>query len=544
MGTIHDGIGPVVGKRLARFAIAVVLIAPIAVCNPARSDSPRADSAQCEALKTSDFYAIPGAPAHVVEAKSVDRTDDIPGYCEVRGYVAPQVGFAMRLPGANWNKKLAMVGCAGMCGDLYLDKGFCDAPLRRGYACVVSDTGHKGSGGLWAYNNIQAEIDFAYRSTHVTALTSKAIAERYYREAPARSYFMGCSAGGRQGLISAQHFFRDFDGIIVGAPTVDLVAGSTYLLQAVKTARGTGTEPVLPLATLQLLNESVIKKCDLDDGVRDGIIGNPDQCRVELGELACRSKGKRECLTDAQAAAARTIYEGVFTSARERIYPGAAPGSELAWIDFAGESVKAHVADMFRFLLFMPDAGPHWNLASFSVDRDYQRLALVRPLYSASNPDLRSFKNAGGKFIMYHGWNDPLVAPASTIDYYQTVERTMGGRAATEDFLRLFLLPGVNHCSGGAGADAIDLLSAMETWVEQGRAPDELLSAHVDDGGVVPPVGEIFPYRKPPSQSDKIRFTRPVYPFPRRAIYRGVGDANDAASFRPTDLPATSASSP
>ena len=176
-------------------------------------------------------------------------------------------------------------------------------------------------------------------------------------------------------------------------------------------------------------------------------------------------------------------------------------------------------------MFLWPDPGPSWQASDFDFDFDYKRLSMKEAFYSAANPDLRKFKTAGGKLILYQGWNDELAVPLSTVDYYNTVKKTMGGRLATQDFFRLFMLPGANHCRGGDGAYAVDYLRYLEAWVEEGKAPDKLTSAHIRDDAYT---GLSFP-----SDSAKIEFTRPVYPFPIRAKYKGSGDFNDANNFVP-----------
>lgn len=496
-------------------------------------------SAQCNALQIADFHSIPDAPTQITEAKLIESKDDVPSYCQVQGYVAPQVGFEIRLPTSHWNGKFLKVGCGGTCGELSSQRVFCDMPLQKGYACLVSDMGHKGSHALWAYNNLQAEIDFAYRATHVATLAGKAIAARYYRAAPWRSYFMGCSTGGRQGLAEAQRFPWDFDGILVGGPGINETGYYLDMLWNAQALIGDDDKPLLGVPDVKLTHEATLSACDMDDGIKDGIIGNPSACGFDAASLVCRPGQNEACLTMAQVNAVKKIYSGPFTSDGRSIAPGgASPGSELNWIGpfvSSGGAVPYYtpqsVADLMRYLGFLPDPGTGFKPADFDFDRDYKRFGMMESLYGATNPDLRKFKAAGGKLIAYQGWADALALPLETIDYYDTVVKTMGGRASTEKFFRLFMLPGVNHCSGGVGADAVDFLDALEAWVEHGRAPDRLLSAHIKER----PAGSGYPYRPFPADSAQAGFTRPVYPYPRRAIYRGRGDPNDAANFYATE---------
>jgi len=484
-------------------------------------------SLECSRLQDGDFSDTQDAPLQIVQARIVDTNESVGPQCQVSGYIAPQVGFDFRLPISAWNGKLVMMGCGGNCGTFYTDLGVCDEPLRRGYACIVSDMGHKGTAGgaIWAYNNVQAEIDYAYRATHVTALAGKSIAERYYGAEPKKSYHVGCSTGGQQGLVSAEYFPGDFDGIVAGAPSVDLATSSLFLLQAVNVSQGSDNEPILPRPALELLHNAVLAKCDSFDGVADRVINNPRSCRFDPFELVCTPKKqteKQSCLTETQANAASQIYRGVVSATNEILYPGVSPGSELTWEVYSYPPFRRDIPDRLRYSRLIPDPGPTWNPREFKIDRDYRRLAMMEKLLSASNPDLRSFKASGGKLIVYHGWNDSLAVPEKTIDYYETVERTMGGRKATQDFFRLFMMPGVGHCSGGT----VDFLQYLEAWVEGGKPPEGILSGHLageQNGG--------YPHRQLPADASRIAFTGPLFAYPRYAMYKGSGRVDDAKNY-------------
>ena len=531
----------VVSMKRTSVSIAVAAIFAGSALRELRAQSgPTSMIEACSVLLSSDFSHTQDAPAQITAAQPTEQSADMPAHCRVQGYVSSQIGFEVRLPHLDWNGKLLQVGCGGLCGSLSSDRGVCDKPVRSGYACIVSDMGHKGAGflGAWAYNNLQAEIDFAYRATHVTAVIGKVIVERFYSRVPSRSYFMGCSQGGRQGLVAAQRFPWDFDGIIAGSPPVDYTANNMNLLWSLMAAQGLSSKPIWSTAAIRRLHAAVIDRCDLDDGVRDGILGNPPACHFDPAELVCKAAGMDpECLTPSQVEAAQKIYSGVTKSSGEKLYSGAARGSELNWLntlakpgDGGVSTLKVSRIEQFRYLSFIPDPGPGWNATDFDFDEDYKRLGMMESLYSASNPDLRRFRATGAKLIMFAGWSDELAVPGPIIDYYDTVQRTMGGRDQTQDFFRLFMLPGVNHCAGGVGADAVDLLEHLEEWVERGRAPDRILSGHLaaaDEHSVT------FPYRPLPRDSKQLSFTRPVFPYPLRAVYKGSGDPNDAINFRP-----------
>ncbi len=485
----------------------------------------------CEAVVAADLSETADAPVQITAADKVKAVGSIPTYCQVSGYVASSVGFEVGLP-TPWNGKLIEVGCGGHCGappEAYFS-GACGAHLRKGYACLVSDMGHRGTGGdgLWAVDNLQARIDWGYRATHVVAVAGKAIVERFYQRPPTRAYYIGCSTGGRQGLQEAQRFPWDFDGIVAGAPPIDL--SLLYLTWAweMQNASDRSGKSIFTSDDLKLVSGAAISQCDSSDGVRDGIIGDPLHCRFDPARLLCRSAETSACLTSKQVEALKRAYSGPVDSHDTKLSVGGlVPGSESN-NPYLGVETPPGVAELLtsglRYLFFDPPLGPKWQISNLEFDRDRKRVGVMESLYDSSNPDLRRFKSAGGKMIIYQGLND-LIARQS-VDYYEMVERTMGGREATQDFLRLFVLPGVGHCRGGAGADTVDYLSYLENWVEQGKAPDRLVAAHLKQ----------FDWEHPPTfplDVSNVAFTRPVYPYPVKAAYAGRGDPNDAGNFRP-----------
>jgi feruloyl esterase len=493
---------------------------------------------RCKAVATTDFSGIPDAATQVTETNFVAAREDLPAFCQVAGYITPNIGIELRLPATEWNGKFIETGCGGHCGQIMSNTiHSCDAALSRHYACISSDMGHKSGfrDGKWGFNNLQAKIDWGFRATHVTAVAGKAITQHYYDKAPSRSYYDGCSTGGRQGMQAAQRFPWDFDGIIAGAPAINLTGIYTNFAWGVLSGRDHAGTPLLSDADLQRINEAALKHCDLDDGVKDGIIGNPMACAFDPAELACTQERSTECLSSTQVTAVKKMYAGPSTSSGMRLFAGGLPrGSELSgwsgwYIGPPGSEIAAetYAREGFRYLHFLPSPGPSWKLQDFDFDREYQRLGLMESIYAAANPDLRQFKAAGGRLLVYQGANDVVVPPQNAIDYYETAEKTMGGRQATQDFFRLFVVPGMGHCGGGTGASTIDYLTYLEQWVEQGRAPEALLGAHITS----PPA--LLGSQRFPLDEASVAFTRPIYPYPLRAKYQGRGDINDAASFAP-----------
>jgi Tannase and feruloyl esterase len=518
---------------------ALLLIAGLcALCGVAHADpsgpAGAVEGAQCKALETRDFSHVQDAPTAVLETRLVAASEASPAICQARGYVSPNIGFDLFMPSETWNGKLVEVGCGGFCGVDAKKETDCSDALSKGYACIGSNAGHSSSvlDGKWAYNNLPAKVDYAYRAVHVVGLAGKAIAERFYQSAPKRSYFVGCSGGGRQALVEAQRFPWDFDGIVARDPAIDLSGVFVDLLWNTLSVKDKSGAPVLSDANIKTLHAAVVAKCDLNDGIKDGLIGDPRQCKFDPAELACPRDKSDGCLSAAQVEAARRIYQGPVSSTGERTTKGSAMlGSEIGGF-FGIDSYEGTVhvpalaefaAEFFRYMGFTPDPGPQWRAADFDFDRDYKRLGMMEMIYASDNPDLRVYKARGGKLIVTQDWQDsgsPL--PLRTIDYYETVERTMGGRKSTQEFFRLFMVPGADHCGGGDGAWAIDNLSYLDAWVEGGHPPDMILGAHPKSAGA-----------KFPLLHTEMQFYRPIYPYPLRTRYLGHGDPNDAASFIP-----------
>ena len=486
--------------------------------------------ARCQAIVDHDFSGIPDAPTAIIAASHVAATGEVPAHCRVNGHVSSQVGFALLMPTNDWNGKFLEVGCGGFCGSL-LSAGDgvsgtdCDDVLRRGYACLGSDQGHRGGpgDGLWAFNNLEAQVDYGLRAAHVAALAGKAITERFYSRAASRSYFWGCSDGGRQAMVEAQQFPTDFDGIVAGAPAMHMAGAMVRLLWYTRVARDHQGNSLFSAADAKRVHDVVVAKCDMNDGVRDGLIGDPRACRFDASDLACKSGSSSACLSPAQLDAVMKLIAGPTNSRGESVYFGDVPGIPIPdsfwWLQLP--------EDFFRYMGFAPAPGPSWKLADFDFDRDPRRLDLSDSLNGGANPDLRKFKAAGGKLLLFHGWADSTITPLSTIDYFDTTERTMGGSAATRDFLRLYMVPGMEHCGGGDGAFAIDFLAYLEAWVEKGEAPERIIGEHPRSG-----IPAERANRVPLNPSD-VEFSRPFYPYPIQTRYKGSGNERDAENFVP-----------
>lgn len=335
-------------------------------------------------------------------------------------------------------------------------------------------------------------------------------------------------------MMAAQRFPWDFDGIIAGAPAVRVVEQFMDRLWDQRAMKNAAGEVLFSKESLETLNRGVVAQCDMNDGIADGLIGDPRACTFDPEKLRCSAAQETGCLAAAQIEAAKKIYRGPVTSQGRQIFPPAGvPGSESMWLTwFVGVTAsETYMGDAFRYRMFYPDPGPDWKLSDFDFDRDYKRLGM-ESVYQANHPDLRQFKANGGKLLSYMGWSDVAAGGVRVAtDYYESVERLIGGREATQDFYRLFMVPGMDHCVGGKGPYAIDYLSYFEAWVEKGEAPEKLIGAHLkldnpDD------YAEMSRRLKFPLDPSRIAFSRPVYPYPTLAKYSGRGDPNDAASFK------------
>lgn len=361
-----------------------------------------AGASACSAFQDMDLSGIQDAPTQVLSTEIVEASDRSPAFCKVVAYVYPEVGIEIHLPVAkDWNGKLFVAGNGGWAGGL--NGGACDQSLKRRYACVTTDTGHRGRGddGLWAFDNLSAQVDFGYRAIHVATLAAKSVVSRYYAKDAQKAYFMSCSTGGYQGMVEAQRFPWDFDGIIAGAPDMDEADLTMREVWAQRSQLNANGKPVLDSGALEILHRAALDQCDMDDGVKDGLIGNPIGCSFDPSKLLCKSGETRACLSAAQVEAAKRIYAGP-PHTQERSVRGALPGSELNW-EF-GTGTK-YTDSLFQYMIY--GTSPGWTSATYDFDRDYKRLGMAA-LYTDTNPDLRRFKAAGGKLLVYQGEPTPL----------------------------------------------------------------------------------------------------------------------------------------
>ena len=462
----------------------------------------------------SKLVPIGAAPSNAPYLDSVD----VP-FCRVVVVIPRAINVEVWLPlPDDWNGKFQGVGNGGVNG--LIGYAALTAGVKRGYATVSSDLGHSSGSfdARWAADDPAAVVDWGHRATHEMTVAAKALVDAFYGKAPRLSYFTGCSGGGRQGLMEAQRYPHDYDGIVAGAPTsafTRLVAGGRLWVTLAMLREPQG---YIPPSKVPLIARAVIDACDANDGVRDGILNEPRSCKFEPETLLCAGEDATTCLTRAQAETLKKIYRGSSSSKGEPIFPGYLPGGEDGPRGWAAtitgkapfEATQFVYADsFFKYMVFND---PNWNFRTFDYDRDVaitdQKLAAT---INATNPDLSAFRSRGGKLIQYHGWSDPGVSPLSSTNYYEQVVASTGSLERTQGFYRLFMVPGMQHCANGPGPNEFDALGALERWVEGGIPPASILASHKARGVV-----------------DR---TRPLCPYPAVARWSGSGSTDEAANF-------------
>jgi feruloyl esterase len=475
----------------------------------------------------------------------------IPAHCEVTGVARPtadsEIGFGLWLPAPDaWNGNYLQRGNGGWAGSIAATT--LAGPLARGYAVSATDDGHRSESMMpdasWAVGHPEKLIDFGYRALHETARLSKAILEAYYAKPAARAYFQGCSDGGREALQEAERYPEDFDGIIAGAPANYWTHHLTGFVWN-EIALDARPESKITAQQLPAIQKAALAACDALDGVNDGLIEDPRQCHFDPSVLLCHGAAGPDCLTQPQIDAVAKIYAGPKSpSTGQPIYPGYEPGTEAdaaGWSIWIVGPVQAAFGNTFYSQAVYED--PHWDWHTIDFDRDL-RMAdeKTASILNSYNPDLRSFRDHGGKLIQYHGWGDAAIAPRDSIAFYEKVEAFLKRfpdprsktPADTQGFYRLFMVPGMQHCTGGAGPVSFgnedfavdeapmdadhDILKALDRWVTQGVAPDKIIGT-----------GHLA--ADPATKAEGARITRPLCAYPAVAHYKGQGDIHAAENF-------------
>lgn len=525
-------------------ALAISTVATFAaVATAAASEAPMTPVVDCAALAGLSFdgnttvtTATMVTSGTLVTPNNLNLSN-LPEFCRVQGTSKPtassDIYFEVWLP-ADWNRRFLSSGEGGYAGQLNytrngLDGGL-DEIVRRGYATASTDTGHLASDPWWAVGQPEKANDYLYRAKHLVTVAAKGLIERYYGTPPRYSYFNSCSNGGRQALIEAQRYPDDYDGYVVGAPwnyQSHSNAGFVWNAQALSRP-GAAISP----AKLPAINAAVLDACDAKDGLTDGVIADPARCAFDTSVLACTGVETDACLTPPQIEALDKIYEGPSNPRTgERIFPGFALGSELAWTGLVQNLNATGLATGYFANLVFED--PNWDYSGFDFDNDMAFAdQKVGALGNALQTDLRALRARGVKLIQYHGWNEQTLQPAYSPQYYEQVVETMGGLGRTMDFYRLFMVPGMTHCYFGPGATSFggvgqqippardtvhDIQTALEAWVERGIPPNRLVSTKYTDDAAT---------------TRTILLQRPLCAHPLVPRYKGFGDPNVASSFR------------
>jgi len=435
---------------------------------------------------------------------------NLAAFCRVRVTLTPtsdsDIKAEVWMPASNWNGKYQAVGGGGWAGAV--SYAAMAAAVRAGYATSSTDTGHIGGTADFALGHPEKLIDFGYRAIHETTAFAKPVIDAFYGSAPKVSFFNGCSTGGRQAITEAQRYPNDFDGIVAGASAWDGMRMHA-LRVAVSQIVNRNADGVIPPAKLPMIHAAVLDACDALDGVKDGVIENPLRCRFDYAALACKGADGPECLTRGQVESAKALASPLKDVRTGKVIDERHlwPGSELGWATLGGAQPLGLSVSGLANILFKD---PRWDWRTFEVATGMEEAAKADggALFSG-DPNLKPFLSHGGRLLMYHGWTDQQVTPQTSTIYYDKVLKTIGSDAASKG-IALFMVPGMNHCQGGAGTDTFDKMAAIESWVATGAAPKQIVASHLTNGTV-----------------DK---TRPLCPFPQIAKFKG-GDSNDAANF-------------
>jgi len=436
---------------------------------------------------------------------------DLPAFCRVQVTSKPSSDSDIKieywLPVNGWNGNFEANGNGGWSGSITANT--LATGMQRGYAAAMTDTGHDGGSASFAQGHPEKVIDFGYRAVHEMATTGKVLIKAFYGRDARHSYWNGCSAGGRQGLMEAQRYPEDFDAIVAGAPAINFTGRAT---QAVWIGQATHKDEgsAIPQSKFAMIHDAVLEACDAKDGVKDGVLEDPTKCKFDPKTIECKGADAPTCLTSAQVETARRIYSDVVNPrTKSVIFQGHEPGSENGWTTMAGNNVFTIATDTFKYAVFEKS---DWDYKTLNFDSDMATTQeKTGKVINALDLNLKPFLARGGKIIQYHGWSDPQISPRSSVEYYKSVAAAMGGASKINDNYRLFMVPGMAHCGGGDATANFDMLAAMEQWVEHGKAPDRIEASRTRNG-----------------QTDR---TRPLCPYPQTANYKGSGSTDDTANF-------------
>jgi feruloyl esterase len=520
----------------AFFCLASLIYAGLVYAGPVYA-GPACESLASLALPHTSITAAELRPAGDFAPPGEATIRDLPAICRVAGSIKPSadsdIRFEVWMPATGWNGKFQGVGNGGFAGSINLP-GLADA-VKHKYASASTDTGHQANfiDARWALRHPEKIVDFGYRAIHETAVAAKLVIERFYGENPRWSYFNSCSNGGRQALMEAQRYPTDYNGIVAGAPAnfwTHLLADAAWNMLATLNTPA----DYIPPSKLPAIQAAALAACDSLDGVKDGVIEDPRQCHFDPSPLLCKGAESPACLTAPQIAALQKLYAGSTGSKGRRIFPGYSPGGEadpagwLPWITGPAPEKSAMFGFGTQFFKNMVFDDPDWQFRTFDIDKDTKAADdKDASILNSNDPDLGAFRKRGGKLIVYHGWSDAAIPPQNAIDYVDSVSAKMGAKDM-DGFLRLYMVPGMQHCGGGAGVTSFgaggtpagdrfhDLDAALEAWVEQGAAPSRIVATK---------------YKNPADPASGVVRTRPLCPYPSVASWTGSGSTDDAANF-------------
>jgi feruloyl esterase len=542
-------------RPLAFLASTLLLAAPALAQAANTADAARCTNLQqlqldhahvisAEVVATGAFIAPPRPTG---PADQISLYKQLPAFCRVKIEATPtadsKIQIEVWLPAANWNRRLQGIGNGGFAGEIDFE-GLARA-LDSSAATAGTDTGHFADGMVasWALHHPEKITDYGWRGIHQMTEQAKAVIAAYYGSPVQHSYFTACSDGGREALMEAQRFPADYDGILAGAPAYNWTTLLTSAAIGMQTLLADNAS-YIPADKVPLIHRAILANCDKLDGLKDGLIADPPACHFDAARITCKPGKSQRCLTAPQLKSLNAVL------AEHKVGDTTIPaiqtaGGELdpngwpSWITGPERGKSAMAGFGYGYFANMVYSDPKWNFRTFDP---VAGLAAAREKTSealdATNPDLSVFRDRGGKLIMYHGWADAAISPIFSIHYYEQVQQKLGQQKQSTDetasFLRLYLMPGVKHCSGGPGSDSIgqwgvpgmkasdashNVIHALEDWVEDGKAPAAITATK---------------YAELPNHHDnphKIAMTRPICPYPQQAHYKGTGSIKDASSF-------------
>jgi len=459
-------------------------------------------------------------------------------HCKVAGVIGKEIHFELLLP-EKWNGKFVMGGGGGFVGSVVNVASSLYGALQSGYATVGTDTGHQAHSldASWALNNMERIVNFGHQAVHRTAVTAKALTKAYYQQDITRNYFIGCSRGGGQALMEAQRYPEDFEGIVAGAPaynwTMVMGAAMTQSTQLMFPDPNDLHEAIVGPKELELIESSYLEMCDDMDGIKDGILNDPRQCKFDVSSLLCKVGKNDNCLSKQQLDAVQAVYDGPKDSKGNALYhalPFGAETSAMGW-PFAVTGGLKYTADIEEvglgsdfptpptpngryafstgFMKYLVYHDPDWTYKNYKFDSYAEDVKLIANTLNATNPDLSAFRKNNGKLLMWTGWSDPLVSPLGTIDYH---DKVLAHDQTAEKDMRLFVMPGVEHCWGGVGPWVANYLNVLDKWVESGDAPEQTTAYWLDE-------------------KKQLSGSRLLCAYPKVSKYDGKGNTRNVSSF-------------